>query len=66
MISEYYSDDELISQLREFFDVEERMNIDFKSFLGLITEYDEFTFEVKINGRVFHFDKELCSVEEVE
>ena len=66
MISEYYSDDELLAQLRGFFDVEEQRSIDFKAHLGLIEEVDNTTFQVKIKDRTFQFDKELCGVEEVE
>lgn len=65
MISEYYSDDELLAQLRGFFDVEEQRSIDFKSYLGLIEEINSTTLQVKIKDRIFQFDKELCGVEEV-
>lgn len=66
MISEYYSDDELLAQLRSFFDVEEQRSIDFKSYLGLIEEINDTTLQVRIKDRIFQFDKELCGVEEVE
>ena len=66
MISEYYSDDELLAQLRSFFDENERLNIDFKGLLGQVEEIDNNTLQVKINNRVFQFSKELCGVEEVE
>ena len=66
MISEYYSDDELLAQLRSYFDEEERQNIDFRSYLGQIEEVDQNTLQVRIQGRIFRFDKELCGVEEVE
>ena len=66
MISEYYNDDELLAQLRGFFDVEEQGSIDFKSYLGLVEEVDNTTFQVKIKDRIFQFDKELCGVTEVE
>ena len=66
MISDYYSDDELLAQLRSFFDVEEQNNIDFKSYLGQVEEIDNDTLQVKINNRVFQFSRELCGVMEVE
>ena len=66
MISDFYSDDELLAQLRSFFDVEEQGSIDFKSYLGLVEEVNDTTLQVKINNRVFRFDKELCGVEEIE
>ena len=64
-VSEYYSDEELISQLKMFFDEEERFNIDFQACLGQITEVDEETLSVTIKGRIFEFDKEMCGVDEV-
>ncbi len=65
MISEWYTDDELISQLRMFFDESERDNIDFKSLLGQITMIDSDTGEIKVKGRCFRFSLEFCDVEEV-
>ena len=64
-VSEWFSDAELISQLRMFFDVDEADKIDFQSLLGQVTEVDEETREVKIKGRTFRFNMELCDVEEV-
>ena len=64
-VSEYYSDEELISQLKMFFDEDERFNIDFQAALGQITEVDEDTLSVIIKGRTFEFDKEMCGVDEV-
>ena len=66
MISEYYEDEELISQLRMFFDDDEQEQLDFKASLNLLTEFDEEKWELKIKDRVFLIDKELCEVEEVE
>ena len=66
MISDYYEDEELISQLRMFFDDDEQEQIDFKASLNLLTEFDEEKWELKIKDRVFLIDKELCEVEEVE
>ena len=66
MISDYYEDEELISQLRMFFDDDEQEQIDFKASLNLLTEFDEENWELKIKGRLFLINKELCEVEEVE
>ena len=66
MISDYYEDEELISQLRMFFDDDEQEQIDFKASLNLLTDFDEEKWELKIKDRVFLIDKELCEVEEVE
>ena len=61
-VSEFYSDEELISQLRMFIDDD----LDFYGLLSTVEEVDENTLQIKVKGRVFRFDKELCSVEEVE
>ena len=63
-ISDWYSDDELISQLQMFFDSEEE-EVDFKGLLGTVTEVDDSTLELKVKGRTFRFGKEICSVTEV-
>lgn len=67
MISEWYSDDELLSQFAMFFTDSEREHIDFQSLLGQIKFLDDgVTGEVNIKGRVFRFSLEFCNVEEVE
>lgn len=66
MISDYYEDEELISQLRMFFDDDEQKQLDFRASLNLLTEFNEEKWELKIKDRVFLIDKELCEVEEVE
>jgi hypothetical protein len=65
-ISEWFSDDELISELRMFFTESERETIDFQALLGQINWIDGETGEIKVRKRVFRFDYELCSVMEVE
>lgn len=65
-VSEWFSDEELISQLRMFFTVDEAEHIDFQALLGQITEVDDRTREVKVKGRTFRFDLQFCDVEEVE
>lgn len=64
-LSEWYSDEEIISELAMFFDNEEE-DIDFQSLLGTVTEFDENTFEIKVKGRTFRFNKEICNMEEIE
>ena len=64
-VSEWFSDENLISELRMFFNEDERANIDFQSYLGQLTDVDESTWQVKIKDRLFNIDKVLCSVEEV-
>ena len=63
MISDWYSDEELISQLQAFFDVEEDIN--FQELLGQITENEDGNFQLNVKGRTFTFGKEICNVEEV-
>jgi len=64
-VSDWFSDAELISQLRMFFDVDEADKIDFTALLGQVTEVDEDTRQIKVKGRTFQFNMELCDVEEV-
>ena len=65
MISEYFEDEELLSQLRMFFDEEEQENINFQALLGQLKEVDSETYEVKIKNRTFTIDKTTCDVEEI-
>ena len=65
-VSDWFSDEELISELRMFFTESERETIDFQSLLGQINWIDGETGEIKVRKRVFRFDYELCSVTEVE
>jgi hypothetical protein len=64
-ISEWFSDDELISELRMFFTEAERETIDFTALLGQINWINEDTGEIQIKNRTFRFDYELCDVTEV-
>ena len=66
MISDYFTDEELISQLRMFFTDEEQEQLNFQAYLGQLEEIDNDTYEVNIKGRLFRFDKVFCEVEEVE
>ena len=64
-VSDWFSDEELISQLRMFFTEEEREVIDFKALLGQINMINEDTGEIIVMKRTFRFDMEICDVEEV-
>ena len=66
MISDYYSDEELISQLKMFFTDEEQEQLNFEVALGQLEDVDVDTWELKLKGRLFRIDKILCEVEEVE
>ena len=66
MISEWFSDDEFISQLRMFFGDEEREHLDFQSLLGqLKSTDDDGVFLLKVKGRTFQLDIENGTVEEM-
>ena len=65
MISEFYSDDELLSQLRMFFNEEELEHINFKALLGQLNDEDTDTWTLQIKNRLFTIDKTTCDVEEV-
>lgn len=64
-VSDWFSDEELISQLRMFFTEEEREVIDFKALLGQINMINEDTGEIIVMKRTFRFDMQICDVEEV-
>jgi len=61
LISEYFTDEELISQLRLCIGEE----IDYHALLGQVEEVDENTFQIRYGTRVFQFDRILCGVTEV-
>ena len=65
MISEWFSDDEVISQLRMFFDLEEMAKIDFEASLSQVGTYDENNFYLKIKSKEFVIDKLTGIVEEI-
>ena len=66
MISEFFSDEELISQLRMFFNEDEQEHMDFQALLGQLQEIDSETWELRVKQRIFRIDKTFCDVEEVE
>lgn len=66
MISEFFSDEELISQLRMFFNEDEQEHMDFQALLGQLTEVDSETWELRVKKRIFRIDKTFCDVTEVE
>lgn len=61
MISEYFTDEELISQLR----IAIGEDIDYHALLGQVETVDEDTFQIRYGKRVFQFDRILCGVTEV-
>ena len=65
MISEFYSDEDIVSQLRSFFDETEREAIDFWNALSTVESDGEF-FTVMVKNRKFRFHGVIGDVEEVE
>ena len=65
-LSIYFSDEEVISQLRVFFNLDEMFNIDFKACLSQVEDYDGNYFYLKIKDKNFIIEKITGIVEEVE
>ena len=65
-LSEYYEDEDIITQLRSFFDLNEQWKIDFQSYLADIIDYDDDYYVVTIKNRTFKIHKILGLVTEVE
>ena len=63
-VSEYFSDDDLETQIRLQFEEDEMWDMDFKTIFSQITDNESF-FELKLRNRIFHIDKITGSVSEV-
>ena len=66
VLSPYYNDDDVICQLRGFFDVEEQWNTDFVSALANVKDYDEEHYQLIAGNRKFLVHKIHGTVTEVE
>lgn len=64
MMSEYFTDEEIVSQLKMFFTDEEQEKINFKSYFSLFEDLGS-EWQVRIKNRYFRIDKITCDVEEV-
>ena len=64
-VSEYFTDEDLCSQLRMQYPLEEMWNIDFKSLLQQVFDIGD-CYELKIKTRTFHIDKITGAVTEVK
>ena len=64
-LSEYFTDEELISQLRLQFEWEEMWDIDFTTIFQSIEDMGDY-FTLNLRNRVFHIDKITGIVVEVE
>jgi len=63
-VSEYFTDDDLETQIRLQFEEDEMWDMDFKTIFSQITDNESF-FELKLRNRIFHIDKITGSVSEV-
>ena len=65
VLSPYYNDNDVVCQMRGFFDVEEQWNVDFTGALVNAKDYDEDHFEVLAGNRKFLVHKLHGTVTEV-
>ena len=57
MISEYFTDEEIETQIRQQFEPEEMWDMDFKTIFNQIEDNDQNYFELQLRNRTFHIDK---------
>jgi len=65
MISDYFTDEELETQIRQQFEPEEMWDIDFKTIFGQIEDNGGDYFELKLRNRTFHIDKITAAITEI-
>lgn len=56
-VSDYFSDEDLIAELRTFFDEKEMYTINFKALLNSIEEHNDIYLTLKIKNKTFYIDK---------
>jgi predicted component of type VI protein secretion system len=64
-VSEYFTDEDLESNLRLEFEYEEMFDMDFRTVFNQIEDMGEFL-QLRLRGRVFQIDKITGGVNEVE
>ena len=64
MFSDYFTEEDLISQLKLQFEYDEMFDVDFESFFNQIVEREN-DFFFKFRGRKFSIDKITGIIEEV-
>lgn len=64
-LTEFSTDEDILSNIRMFFEVDEQAMVDWDTVLGQLVDVGAY-FEVKVMGRVFHVDKSFGDVTEVE
>ena len=63
-ISDYFTAEDLETELRGFFDEEEMWKINYKALFNQLEDYNDIYFILKVKGRTFYIDKISCEVEE--
>ena len=65
-LSSFIDDDDVVSQLRSFFDPSEQWEIDFYSALSTVEDYDEDYLSVQVKDKSFLVHRVTGDVEEVD
>ena len=65
MISEYFTDEELETQIRQQFEPEEMWDMDFKTIFGQIEDNGNNYYELRLRNRTFHIDKITAAITEI-
>ena len=65
-VSDYFEDEDLINNLRTFFELEEMWKINFYALLTDIAELNDIYLQLKYKGRVFYIHKLTGDVTEKE
>lgn len=65
-LSVYYEDDDVVCQLRSFFEEDEQWTVNFESELSHIMDFDDENYILKIKNRSFLIHKIHGAVTEVE
>ena len=64
-LSSFFEDEDVVSQLRGFFDPEEQWEIDFFACLSLVEDFDDENYSLKIKDKQFLIHKIHGGVTEV-
>ena len=65
MIGEYFTDEELETQIRQQFEPEEMWDMDFKTIFGQIEDNGNNYYELRLRNRTFHIDKITAAITEI-
>ena len=65
-LSPFFDDNDIVCQLRGFFELDEQWNIDFQGMLSQVVDVDAEYYELQINNRKFRIHKIVGNVIEVE